>query len=138
MWGRPNTILHAELHQLSTSGAPTQNSSTTKETECVHPDHYQIDNLIVVIGYDKVSYRMTKVKFKANCTRLDIERHRLYAGSTVSYADCEKYAQFTSLRHDLNGCGVTGLRTVDFVEGCGTRSPVECLYHKLGYFAFVF
>ncbi|KAG8258010.1 hypothetical protein J6590_038137 [Homalodisca vitripennis] len=67
--------------------------------------------------------------------RLDIERHRLYAGSTVSFADCEEYAHLTSLRHDWNGSGVTGLRSdcdtitaVDFVDGCGTRSPVECLH----------
>ncbi|XP_046684348.1 uncharacterized protein LOC124370101 isoform X1 [Homalodisca vitripennis] len=48
---------------------------------------------------------------KANCTRQDIERHRLYAGSTGSFADCEEYAHLTSLRHDLTGCGVTGLRS---------------------------
>ncbi|KAG8255632.1 hypothetical protein J6590_087979 [Homalodisca vitripennis] len=45
---------------------------------------------------------------QANCTRLDIERHRLYAGSTGSFDDCEEYAHLTSLRHDLTGCGVTG------------------------------
>ncbi|KAG8333338.1 hypothetical protein J6590_000479 [Homalodisca vitripennis] len=72
-----------------------------------------------------VSFRTVR---QANCTRLDIERHRLYAGSTVSFADCEEYAHLTPLRHDLTGCGVTGLRTVDFVDGCGTRSPVECLH----------
>ncbi|KAG8255629.1 hypothetical protein J6590_087976 [Homalodisca vitripennis] len=48
---------------------------------------------------------------QANCTRQDIERHRLYAGSTGSFADCEEYAHLTSLRHDLTGCGVTGLRS---------------------------
>ncbi|KAG8319718.1 hypothetical protein J6590_085583 [Homalodisca vitripennis] len=47
----------------------------------------------------------------ANCTRQDIERHRLYAGSTGSFADCEEYAHLTSWRHDLTGCGVTGLRS---------------------------
>ncbi|KAG8285382.1 hypothetical protein J6590_081305 [Homalodisca vitripennis] len=83
---------------ILTSGAPTQTSSTTKETECVRPDLDQIDNLIVVIGYNEVGYRMTKAEVQgfwfsfrtvsqANCTRLDIDWHRLYAGSTGSFAD---------------------------------------------------
>ncbi|KAG8302566.1 hypothetical protein J6590_030149 [Homalodisca vitripennis] len=112
-----------------------------------------------------VSFRTVR---QANCTRLDIERHRLYAGSTVSFADCEEYAHLTSLRHDLNGCGVKGLRS-----DCDTISQtfslilvwpylnIELVYtlfesscglcgrlrdslasgvssHQLGYFAFVF
>ncbi|KAG8246089.1 hypothetical protein J6590_092733, partial [Homalodisca vitripennis] len=53
---------------LFRSGEPTQNSSITKETECVRPDVEQIDNVVVLICGNEVGDRMTTITVQDSST----------------------------------------------------------------------
>ncbi|KAG8309078.1 hypothetical protein J6590_094566 [Homalodisca vitripennis] len=76
---------------------------TTAEVQGVPGLFSEVQNSRQVTDPLQLRGRISVIIFilkRADCTCLGIERHRLYAGSTGSFADCEENAHLTSLRHD--------------------------------------